>query len=388
MKLSKYNIYVPYGNGILIYNTRSYQVVYMEGQLQNTNAIFESYNGIFVDEAMDESNAMVEHLRSRFISCENYRIEIMITQRCNLACSYCYQQNPDLEQVEMDKLTINDTVSFINQLDLPSTVTFYGGEPMLLLDQIEYITQRLKNPARLSIITNGLFLTNQNVNRLLEYGITHCQVTLDGTRHTHDRRRHYPTGAGTFDVIFSNINEAVGTGLNISIRTNVSDQNKKDLQDFYLLFYKDNLHKNFSFSISDVIGDSTSRHEIIYSLLSRLLKLGYNINCPISIPCQISSGRSYTIDSKGYIYPCMYYAGVDNKYSVGNVKTGISIDSQKYYFELTPWTECLDCSYVGICAGGCRIRGANMNVKHCQKLLLSNVMAEEIKQLYIKSQDK
>lgn len=388
MRLSRYNVYVPYESGNIVYNTMTYQIGYIEGDLHSAceNVDQNSYNGLLIDDKLDEKERMKQHLKTRFDNDGMYRIELMTTQRCNLACSYCYQQTDDFTRIDMTEEIIDQSIAFINGLDLPSTVTFYGGEPMLFLDKIKYICSRLKNVARYSIITNGTNLTYQHALQLVDCGITHCQITLDGLKKDHDKQRKYPDGKGTFDEILSNIITAASTGLKITIRTNVFQQSKADLQAFYLLFYKNDLYKKFSFSISDVIGAPSDRNESISSLLFRFLRMGYDINCPVTVPCQISSGKSYVIDSNGYIYPCMYFAGVDSEKSIGHVQTGINAIKQGFYMDLDPWRDCLDCCYVGICAGGCRIRDTDLNMKYCQKKLFSSVLREEIKQLYLQSQ--
>ena len=53
----------------------------------------------------------------------------------------------------------------------------------------------------INIITNGLLLTPEVVDRLLPYGPLGVKVTLDGDRDTHNRMRPLRGGQGTFDKI-------------------------------------------------------------------------------------------------------------------------------------------------------------------------------------------
>ena len=62
----------------------------------------------------------------------------------------------------------------------------------------------------LGIITNGLLLTEELVDRLLPYGLNYVKITLDGDRDTHNRMRPLRGGQGTFDRIIENIRKVAG----------------------------------------------------------------------------------------------------------------------------------------------------------------------------------
>src|SRR5205085_5347487 len=91
-------------------------------------------------------------------------------------------------------------------------LTFFGGEPLLNLPVIYLISERASAMARargvkllLNIITNGLLLTPEVVDRLLPYGLNGVKITLDGDRETHDRMRPLRGRQGTFDRIVENM---------------------------------------------------------------------------------------------------------------------------------------------------------------------------------------
>ena len=62
----------------------------------------------------------------------------------------------------------------------------------------------------ISIITNGLLLTPEVVDRLLPYGLRGVKITLDGDRDTHNRMRPLRGGQGTFDRLIENIRSVAG----------------------------------------------------------------------------------------------------------------------------------------------------------------------------------
>ena len=91
-------------------------------------------------------------------------------------------------------------------------LTFFGGEPLLNVPALMRIAEACHAHAAargieqiVSIITNGLLLTPELVDRLLPLGLTGVKVTLDGDRETHDRMRPLRGGQGTFDRIIENV---------------------------------------------------------------------------------------------------------------------------------------------------------------------------------------
>ena len=62
----------------------------------------------------------------------------------------------------------------------------------------------------ISIITNGLLLTEEVVDRLMPFGLKGVKITLDGDRDTHNRMRPLRGGQGTFDRIIENIRRVAG----------------------------------------------------------------------------------------------------------------------------------------------------------------------------------
>ena len=57
----------------------------------------------------------------------------------------------------------------------------------------------------INVITNGLLLTPEVVDRLAPYGLNGVKITLDGDHDTHNRMRPLRGGQGTFDKIIENV---------------------------------------------------------------------------------------------------------------------------------------------------------------------------------------
>lgn len=128
-----------------------------------------------------------------------------VTQKCNLACKYCFvKQKP----MEMDFKTAKDAVDFYarNSLDAVTVpmVTFFGGEPMLRYDDIvkpivEYVRETYGDYS-LSITTNGTLLDEDKLRFLKDHGVD-ILLSIDGDKPTQDLLRTKHDGSGSFDDI-------------------------------------------------------------------------------------------------------------------------------------------------------------------------------------------
>lgn len=51
------------------------------------------------------------------------------------------------------------------------------------------------------MVTSGLLLTSEMARRVKDMGVKYLQITLDGDKDAHDRRRPRSDGGGTFNTI-------------------------------------------------------------------------------------------------------------------------------------------------------------------------------------------
>lgn len=128
-----------------------------------------------------------------------------VTQRCNLACKYCFVKQKPLE---MTYETAKDAIDFyahnaLDELTTPS-VTFFGGEPLLRYEAIvkpmvEYVRSTY-GEYELSITTNGTLLDEEKLYFLQSNGVD-ILLSVDGDRETQDALRIKHDGSGSFDEI-------------------------------------------------------------------------------------------------------------------------------------------------------------------------------------------
>ena len=150
-------------------------------------------------------------------------VTFQVTDRCNLACSYCYQINKGTRRMSFEtaKKLIDLLLSgdknfneYVNPESSPAIILdFIGGEPLLEIELIEKIVEYfqqqtilLKHPWGekyiVSICSNGVLYQNENVQRILEKLKQRLSfsVTLDGNQELHDKCRVFPDGSPSYHL--------------------------------------------------------------------------------------------------------------------------------------------------------------------------------------------
>jgi uncharacterized protein len=202
--------------------------------------------GFLVPDGEEEKNELLDafielnRLNTRFSA------QVVLNLDCNLACSYCYEGG-----MKGRNYMSPETASLLAALAEAGYVahgkgiefSFYGGEPLMSMDLIVYLSQRLRKSAAakgteysFDMVTNGTLLNAAMVEKLLPLGFTGAKVTLDGPRENHDRFRPFVSGKGSFDLIIANVKEVCDL-TEIQVGGNYTRENYREfprLLDFFL----------------------------------------------------------------------------------------------------------------------------------------------------------
>lgn len=272
-----------------------------------------------VDEKLIRQVRYQNHLSDGRLS-----LVIHTTQACNFRCSYCYMDFKD----EKMKLSVQDgIINFVRkniQKYKSVQVSWFGGEPLLGMDVIEYISESLieicknqKKPYSAIITTNGYNLSPKNIEKLLKYKVTHIAVTIDGSKKLHDKQRVLKNGAPTFDHIIENLlyikNNIRSHTLSISIRNNITQEHLNQIEEYYQYFDEQfGSDRRFSLFIRPVADYGGERVENMRSVFLKSMK---NVYKKIS---EIQNGiKCYPnfidLEFGGYTCPARNY----NKYTIG-----------------------------------------------------------------------
>lgn len=141
---------------------------------------------------------------------------IIPIRRCNLACTYCNEYDDYSPPVPTEvMLTRIDQLARLGA----SVVTLSGGEP-LMHPEVELIIRRMRRHGMLAcMITNGLLLTAERIQRLNAAGLDHLQISIDNLKpddvskkslRTLDKKLQLLADSAYFAV---NINSVIGGGV-------------------------------------------------------------------------------------------------------------------------------------------------------------------------------
>lgn len=172
-----------------------------------------------------------------------------ITDSCNLACTYCFvQQKPHYMTLNIAKQSVDYVVKNLlkkeelNILDTPdetATITFFGGEPTLLWDEIivptvEYAEAIYPKLVKFNMTTNGTLLDKEKIEFLSSHNIP-ILLSMDGNKAIQDINRPCRNGDSSFDLVEPNIQYILNYLPFTTFRATINQNNCSTLfEDTYL----------------------------------------------------------------------------------------------------------------------------------------------------------
>lgn len=182
----------------------------------------------------------------RSLSDQRLHVIVLPTEACNFRCTYCYEE---FRYARMEDWVVQGLrrllarrAAGLAQLE----VSWFGGEPTLasdiILDVMKDVRELAAANSRLTIAsdmtTNGFLLARPLFDTLVTAGVRHYQISFDGPREWHDRKRVRHGGRGTFDRIWANLlamREATGA-FTITARIHVDAENREAIPGFLETF--------------------------------------------------------------------------------------------------------------------------------------------------------
>jgi uncharacterized protein len=146
-----------------------------------------------------------------------YEISLVVTERCNLRCSYCAYtcssastQFRTHRSVDMPIETANLALNFFyGHASTDTSVAFYGGEPLLNFMLIKHVVNEIKRNMPdwngIFTITTNFTKYSQEIGDFLAENNFLLMVSLDGPEQIHDRYRKTVSGKKTFKTIITNL---------------------------------------------------------------------------------------------------------------------------------------------------------------------------------------
>jgi len=316
-----------------------------------------------------------------------FSLTIAPTFNCNLNCSYCYQGNASgqISKEILDKILNVIEQELRSEKYLTLQIQWYGGEPLLALKQIIYLTEKIleitdkyKVKYKANLITNGTLIDEAIVDTLHLVKITHAQITLDGPFEIHNQSRFYQDNSGSFKDVLNAI-LILSKHIDLSIRINVDKNSIKHT--FSLL---ETLSQKLNFNqckkvlpyiamigpytetCKDTIKTAVNKN-IFYSQVldfqEKVLQLIPNLTVqevfefpkPRSRSCGALNPGSICIAPNGQVFKCgleMHDPDLGGDNIGGIYKEHINYRKWIEYDPMKNET-CLQCIFLPICMGGC-----------------------------------
>lgn len=110
-----------------------------------------------------------------------YYLILELTTVCNFNCIYCYnvwKENGQFERKDLSVGEVEVIISNSSKNAFLAGVTLAGGEPLLNENIFEIATFLKSRKIRTSITTNGILLSEENVIKLIQCGVSHFEVSM------------------------------------------------------------------------------------------------------------------------------------------------------------------------------------------------------------------
>lgn len=404
LRLSRYVLSVPSNDSVLVVGLLKRAV--LEVSPEYWNALSESDdNGnstlsalpselisvlvdarILVESSFDElAHARAQSLLARGRP-DTFGLIVVPTMSCNMGCHYCFEDKPENDGGLPARIS-EDLLNFAeNRMTDPRLRTFhlrwFGGEPMLEIDRVLEITQKLKIMSashgrrfRADMVTNGYGITRSCAEEMREAGLQAVQITFEGDQRKHDKIRRL-SKAGSFDGIIASL-KAAGDLLEFTARVHVAPYSVDTIPRLLRHLHSEGLHQVlkaiyfapiFNYRQNDprrnfqensglyLSSRAFATHEA--ELLADARQLGFTTLDPLDADygvCTALRENTAVMNVDGTLSKCYLDAG-DRNESYGNI-TG-DIDNPQ---NLQKWRDadfstdpdCAACTFAPVCLGGC-----------------------------------
>lgn len=151
----------------------------------------------------------------------------ILTEACNLACSYCYAHEQHSAET-LTKVKLKNTIDYILSSGTRGKHFSFigGGEPCvkweLLVWAVEYIRKQQKDQkVSISLTTNTTLLNAERIQWLVKNQV-HIGCSFDILPEIQNIQRPYPSGKGSFVDVKNSIDLLVENGADFGFRTTIT----------------------------------------------------------------------------------------------------------------------------------------------------------------------
>lgn len=317
------------------------------------------------------------------------------THICNLACSYCY--NDDLREPVMREgtllRTIEQTFAYVASKKSLGEAHFiwHGGEPMAVgmafYEKAMQMQRELNRGVRYlnAIQTNGVLLNERWIDFFLENKFS-VGISIDGPQSVHDKHRLNHVGKGSFDVVRRKIVMAKEAGLPVGacmVLSKYSLDHQDEIFDFFQelgvpLEVIPMTRSGAAREAFDDLGLDATDYAVAWTQMydrwlalpkpdyfgiqdfvdrTRAVLYGVPTSCHSASSCSVNN---ISIDPIGDVFPCsslsgtqaMNYGNINESSLEDLLTTPVAAEAQNA--DIDP--HCASCKWQHTCHGGCLAR--------------------------------
>lgn len=295
---------------------------------------------------------------------------ILPTTDCNARCFYCFEHG--VQKLQMTEQTALDVADFMvkKSKGKPITVQWFGGEPLYNKKAIDIICKELqKNEISFTstMVSNGYLFDEETAKKAASlWNLKSVQITLDGTEDIYNKIKAfiYKDEESPFVRVTDNIETVMNAGIRVSIRLNVSAQNKDNILE--LIEWLDNRYINkdrlriYCSNLFDLEHKRTPQQaaedfnrfvEIDNLLLQKGLK-NYSLNSWFGDVrgCMTQNPNSVVIAPNGKLGKCEHYSEGDKMF--GSIyEAEMKQEALNYWKQFNRIEACKDCVAYPNCLG-------------------------------------
>ena len=357
---------------------------------------------MFVDNLVAEGflhrNEYVPTDRASFSQLDFARdVYLHLTNKCNLACSYCYNKDDRTTKIRLAKKGLVDPVMNTEEMKRliarlvelgTRRILFTGGEPLLRKDFVTLLkyARSLSADINLEVLTNGTKIDEAMAEILATYtdGVT---ISLDG--HTQERHEKY-RGRKTFapmvrgTKLLAEAKRRLGRDrpyiAMVPVWTSDNVHTMPDVWEFCLeelganglapILFQAGDHQELSISQIPNLGlfEDAQRRTTEYVRTFRE-KQGYSEGPGRGVGARNHCGVGHgeiSIDPAGEVYPCQslhydeFKCGNVRESDVGDIFSSADVMVQVRGQKVDDLSVCRHCDLKYLCNGGCRATAYNV----------------------------
>lgn len=392
-KVSIYNVIVPHGDNVLVYNSLSNSLVCLTGDeysvvsealkdLESFQSEYKSLydgfkkSGFIVDGDMDEI-AYVRFMNNKAVyESTRYHLTVNPTLDCNLKCWYCSTEcTGTVHSGRMSDSLVNAVKAHVSYLVDKIRISslhldWFGGEPLMyfreVVEPISRHTNELVEESGIMFTqhatTNSVFIYEEMAKDMADLHFTSFQITLDGNQRHHDVIKRKSDKTGTFRQIVDNINllSEVIPNVNIILRINYDKKTLYGIEEVIPLI-TDNAKKHINVDFQKVWQIKTNGQ--LSKVRASFEANGFITNyCALSPKvfryCYADCLHHYGINYDGRVFKCTARGYGENN-AIGHLKEDGHIDwnykllSKLFSTASFDNEKCLGCNLMPACMGKC-----------------------------------